>query len=359
MKTLNLPENNYLNEVLLNLEKKNVSDIHLQSGGGIYYRLLGSVNKMESEKAPSDVDLVEYLKPILDGNISSKFKEDMLVDFAFGSSNHVRYRANLYRSSTGLSLALRRISNKVFGFDELGIPSIMEKISSLQKGLVIVSGSTGSGKSTTLTAIIDYINSNFKKHIITIEDPIEFVHKNKQSLINQREVGVSAKNFNYGVISALREDPDVILIGEIRDSMTIKECLRAAETGHLVFTTLHTQTAAKAVDRIVDSCDAGEKDLVRIMLSTSLQAVISQKLLKRKDNSSMVAAYEILLGTGAIRNLIRENKIGQIDSMIQTGSKYGMINMETSIKNLFEAGIIEKSEMDANLVNVNDVENDK
>jgi twitching motility protein PilT len=354
--SIKLPEDSYLNKILLALETKRVSDVHIQNNSKIYYRYLGDIKILDDSQVITNDSLITYLKPALNSNSTTIFKNNMQVDFAFATSNSTRYRANLYSTTRGLSLALRRVEDKIIQFEELGIAPILQKISNLPKGLVIISGQTGSGKSTTINSIIDYINSNHEKHIITIEDPVEFMHKNKKSLVEQREVGDSVKSFNLGVISALREDPDVILIGEMRDSTTIKECLRAAETGHLVFTTLHTQTASKSIDRIVDSCEAGEKDLVRIMLATSLQAIISQKLLKKADNKGMAVAFEVLLGTSAVSNMIRENKISQINSMIQTGSKYGMIDMEASIKKLFESGIITKEEAEESLLSVNSYE---
>ncbi|MDR0571746.1 MAG: PilT/PilU family type 4a pilus ATPase [Rickettsiales bacterium] len=350
--TATLEEGNFLNGVLLKLEKLKVSDIHLKSGYKIYYRSLGDVKVMEDSVVLDDSAILGFLKPVINEKAKEDFRRDKQADFGFFTSNNTRYRANLYKTSTGLSLCLRHIESKVRSFADLMVPPILVKIAELQKGLVIISGPTGSGKSTTLSSMIDYINENQEKHIITVEDPIEFVHRNKKSLINQREIGVDATSFGAAVVSALREDPDIILIGEIRDSHTIKECLRAAETGHLVFTTMHTQSAAKSIDRIVDTCEAGEKEMVRAMLSTSLQAVVLQKLLKRKDGSGRVCAFEVLVGTGAVRNLIKENKISQIDSMIQTGSKFGMVDMVTSVTTLFHKGIISKEEFELNTVDM-------
>lgn len=351
-----LLKDSYLDKLLVELESKNISDIHIKSGHKIYYRLNGDINFIEESKILSSNDIIDNIRPVLNNNLNSMFLENMQIDFGFSTSSKTRYRANLYKTSSGVSLAMRIISNKVSTFEELGVPDIIKKIASLQKGLVIISGPTGTGKSTTLNSIIDYINNNFKKHIITIEDPIEFVHSNKKCLINQREIGSDAKSFSLAIKSALREDPDIILIGEIRDKESIKECLNAAETGHLVFTTMHTQSASKSIDRIVDSCEAAEKELIRSMLSTSIQAVILQTLLKTKDGNSRVAAFEVMLGVNSVRNLIRENKIANINSIIQMGSKYGMIDMKTSIENLYKENIITKEEMDENLINLNDKE---
>ena len=344
-----LKETNIFNSILIELEQQGVSDIHLKSGYKIYYRLFGDIKVYEKSEVLNNSTLISYIAEVFTEKIKIDFKNTNQADFGFATSNNTRYRANLFRTSTGYALSLRRINNFIASFEDLHAPEIFKEIATLQKGLVIVSGPTGCGKSTTITSIIDYINSNYCKHIITIEDPIEFIHHNKNCLINQREVGVDAKSFSLAIKAALREDPDIILLGEIRDPETIKECLIAAETGHLVFTTMHTQTAAKSVDRIIETCQPEEKEMVRSMLSTSLQAVILQKLLKRKDGDGRIAAFEILLGTSAIRNLIKENRIAQIDSMLQTGKKFGMVDMNTSIQKLFNDGYISKEEMDANI----------
>jgi twitching motility protein PilT len=350
--TNTLEEGSFLNSTLLKLETMGVSDIHLKSGHKAYYRLMGDIKALEESPVLDSNAILGFLKPVIADKTKEDFKKNKQADFGFFTSNSTRYRANLFKTSTGYSLCLRRIDSRVRSFADLMVPPILTKIAELQKGLVIISGPTGSGKSTTLSAMIDYINQNQEKHIITVEDPIEFVHKNKKSLINQREIGVDAVSFGLAVVSALREDPDIILIGEIRDSGTIKECLRAAETGHLVFTTMHTQSAAKSIDRIIETCESGEKEMVRAMLGTSLQAVVLQKLVKRKDGSGRVCAFEVLVGTGAVRNLIKENKISQIDSMIQTGSKFGMVDMTTSVTNLYHRGIISKEEFELNTVDM-------
>lgn len=352
-----LPEDNYLNSLLLRLESEGtVSDIHLKSGYKIYCRIMGDITELEYTEVLNSNKILEFLQPILSNTIKQQYQDTLQADFAFNTSNGTRYRANLYKTNKGISLALRRINNKINSFEELNAPLIMKKIANLKKGLVIISGPTGSGKSTTLNSFIDYINNSQKKHIITVEDPIEYIYENNLSLIEQREIGNDAKSFDSAIISSLREDPDIILIGEMRDSKTIKECLMAAETGHLVFTTLHTQTAAKTVDRIIDSCEAEEKELVRSMLSTSLQAVILQKLLKKADGTGMIAAFEVLVANNAVRNLIKENKINQIDSVIQTSSKFGMVDMKSSIENLYKMGVITSDEMNSVLINLNDTD---
>jgi twitching motility protein PilT len=347
-----LEEGNFLDKYLRILEEKRVSDVHLKNGHKIYYRLFGSIEVLEDSPVLDNNIIIESLNPVLSEKTREDFKKNKQADFGFTSSNGTRYRANLFKATGGFSATFRRINQKIRSFEDLMVPPIFTKIAELEKGLVIVSGPTGSGKSTTLNSMIDYINQKQQKHIITVEDPIEFVYENKKCLINQREVGVDAASFGLAVISALREDPDIILIGEVRDAETIKECLRAAETGHLVFTTMHTQSASKSVDRIIETCGANEREMIRSMLATSLKAVILQKLVRRKDGSGMVCVFEVLLGTSAVGNLIKENKISQIDSMMQMGSKYGMIDMMTSLKNLYEKGIISKEELDSNTVTV-------
>ena len=349
-----LSKDSYINEILLNLQSDSVSDVHIKSDAEIRYRFNGDIVTLENSKILSVKEIINDLSTILNERIKTEFNINKQVDFSFAISNKTRYRANMYKTTSGISLALRKINNTIKTLEELMAPEIIKKIAHLQKGLVIISGPTGSGKSTTLNSIINYINNNFNKHIITIEDPIEFLHTSRKCLINQREVGNDTNNFSLAIKSALREDPDIILIGEIRDAESIKQCLHAAETGHLVFTTMHTQTAAKSIDRIIDSCEVGEKELIRSMLSTSLQAVILQKLIKTIDNKSRVAAYEVLLGINSVRNLIRENKINAIDSMIQINSRYGMIDMKTSIEKLYSDGLISKEEMNNNLINLND-----
>jgi twitching motility protein PilT len=353
-----LNNENFLDKVLLILETKGVSDIHLKSGYNIYYRSMGDIKIMKDTPVIDNNTILTFLKDILDDRMKGEFQKNKQVDFGFATSNNTRYRANLFKTHVGLSLSLRRINNKISTFEELMAPDIIRTLANLQKGLVIISGPTGSGKSTTLSSIINYINENQERHIITIEDPIEFVHQNKKCLINQREIGNDVVNFSLALKSALREDPDIILLGEIRDAETIKECLTAAETGHLVFTTMHTQTAAKSIDRIVDTCEAGEKDMVRSMLSTSLQAVVLQKLLKRRDGTGRICAFEVLVGTAGVRNLIKENKIAQIDSMIQTGTKYGMIDMLTSIDNLYKRGLISLSEKEINTIEIGKIKDE-
>jgi twitching motility protein PilT len=272
------------------------------------------------------------------------YEEHFECDFSFGVPNLARFRVNAFVQERGAGAVFRTIPMKVLTLDELDAPKIFKEISIQPRGIVLVTGPTGSGKTTTLGAMLDYVNENTYSHILTIEDPIEFVHVSKRSLINQREVGPHTLSFSNALRSALREDPDVILVGEMRDLETIRLALTAAETGHLVFATLHTSSAAKTIDRIVDVFPAAEKEMVRAMLSESLRAVISQTLLKTKDGQGRVAAHEIMIGTPAIRNLIRENKIAQMYSAIQTGQNFGMQTLDQCLVELVRRNVVASSE---------------
>jgi twitching motility protein PilT len=271
---------------------------------------------------------------VMNDNQRKIFQQNLETDFSFELPNIARFRVNAFMSNRGPAAVFRTIPSTVLTLEQLNAPKVFEKISDTPRGLVLVTGPTGSGKSTTLAAMINYINENHPAHILTIEDPIEFVHQSKKALVNQRELHEHTHSFANALRSALREDPDVILVGEMRDPETIGLALTAAETGHLVFGTLHTTGAAKTVDRIVDVFPAGEKEMVRSMLSESLRAVISQTLLKTKDGSGRVAAHEIMLSTPAVRNLIRENKIAQIGSVMQTGQQHGMQTLDQCLQNL-------------------------
>ncbi|MDO9602736.1 MAG: type IV pilus twitching motility protein PilT, partial [Rhodocyclaceae bacterium] len=272
------------------------------------------------------------------------YEENLECDFSFAVPNLARFRVNAYVQNRGAAAVMRTIPSKVLSLEQLGAPKIFKDIANQPRGIVLVTGPTGSGKSTTLAAMVDDINETEYGHILTVEDPIEFVHESKKCLINQREVGPHTLSFSNALRSALREDPDVILVGEMRDLETIRLALTGAETGHLVFGTLHTSSAAKTIDRIVDVFPAAEKEMVRAMLSESLRAVISQTLLKTKDGNGRVAAHEIMLGTPAIRNLIRENKIAQMYSAIQTGQQFGMQTLDQNLQELVKRNIVAASE---------------
>jgi twitching motility protein PilT len=278
------------------------------------------------------------------------YEEFLETDFSFEIPDLARFRVNAFNQNRGAGAVFRTIPSEILGLEDLGTPAVFKQICDTPRGLVLVTGPTGSGKSTTLAAMIDYINNKSYAHILTIEDPIEFVHESKKCLVNQREVHKDTLGFNEALRSALREDPDIILVGEMRDLETIRLALTAAETGHLVFGTLHTTSAAKTIDRIIDVFPAAEKTMVRSMLSESLRSVIAQTLLK-KNGGGRVAAWEIMIGTPAIRNLIREDKVAQMYSAIQTGQGHGMITLDQYLQDLLAKGMINKLDARAKAVN--------
>lgn len=306
------------------------SDLHLSAGNPPLLRIHGDLQRVKY-KVLEDEELREMLYEIAPEEIIKKFEEQGEVDWSYEIPGLARFRVNYYRQRRGVAAAFRLIPNKIKTVEELGLPPILNRLALLPRGLVLVTGPTGSGKSTTLAAIIDYANRMRYDHIITIEDPIEFVHEPKNCLINQREVGTHTKSFANALRAALREDPDIIMIGEMKDLETISLALEAALTGHLVFATLHTISAAQTVSRIVDAFPPEERDQIRVSLSEALRAVISQTMFKRIDRPGRIVAMEIMIATPAIRNLIRENKIHQIPSMIQMGRKYGMMSLDDCI----------------------------
>jgi twitching motility protein PilT len=320
--------------------KNNASDLHLSAGLPPMIRVDGEMRRI-TLPVLEHKQVHSMVYDIMNDNQRKAYEEFWECDFSFEIPGIARFRVNAFNQGRGAGAVFRTIPSKVLTLEQLNAPTSFRKISENPRGLVLVTGPTGSGKSTTLAAMIDYKNENEYGHILTIEDPIEFVHQSKKSLVNQREVHRDTRNFEAALRSALREDPDTILVGEMRDLETIRLALTAAETGHLVFGTLHTTSAPKTIDRIVDVFPAAEKEMVRSMLSESLQAVISQTLL-RKRNGGRVAAHEILIGTRAIRNLIRENKIAQMRSSMQTGQNDGMQTLDQSLQALVMKGVIDK-----------------
>ncbi|MHB9118803.1 MAG: type IV pilus twitching motility protein PilT [Burkholderiales bacterium] len=323
--------------------KNKASDLHLSSGLPPMIRVHGDVRRI-NVPALEQKEVHGMVYDIMNDGQRKFYEENKEVDFSFEVPNLARFRVNAFIQQRGAGAVFRTIPSKVLTLEQLNAPSSFKEIANQPRGIVLVTGPTGSGKSTTLAAMVDDINENEYGHILTVEDPIEFVHESKKCLINQREVGPHTLSFNNALRSALREDPDVILVGELRDLETIRLALTAAETGHLVFGTLHTSSAAKTIDRIVDVFPAAEKDMVRSMLSESLRAVISQALLKTKDGSGRVAAHEIMIGTPAIRNLIRENKIAQMYSAIQTGQNLGMQTLDQNLQQLVQRNVVSREE---------------
>lgn len=319
--------------------KNKASDLHLSSGISPMIRVHGDMRRINLPEMSAE-EVGNMVTSVMNDHQRKIYQQNLEVDFSFELPNVARFRVNAFNIGRGPAAVFRTIPSTVLSLEELKAPSIFQKIAESPRGMVLVTGPTGSGKSTTLAAMINYINETQPAHILTIEDPIEFVHQSKKSLINQRELHQHTLSFANALRSALREDPDVILVGEMRDPETIGLALTAAETGHLVFGTLHTTSAAKTVDRIVDVFPAGEKEMVRSMLSESLTAVISQNLLKTHDGNGRVASHEILIANPAVRNLIRENKIAQINSVLQTGQASGMQTMDQSLQSLVRQGLI-------------------
>ncbi len=323
--------------------KNKASDLHLSAGLPPMIRVHGDIRKI-NVPALDHTQVHGMVYDIMNDGQRKVYEETLECDFSFEIPNLARFRVNAFNHNRGSGAVFRTIPSKILTLEQLNCPAIFKDIANTPRGIVLVTGPTGSGKSTTLAAMVDYINENEMGHILTVEDPIEFVHTSKKCLINQREVGPHTLSFQNALRSALREDPDVILVGEMRDLETIRLALSAAETGHLVFGTLHTSSAAKTVDRIVDVFPAAEKEMVRSMLSESLRSVISQTLCKTKDEQGRVAAHEIMIGTPAIRNLIRENKVAQMYSAIQTGQSIGMQTLDQNLQDLVRRNVISVNE---------------
>jgi twitching motility protein PilT len=333
-----------MTELLKFAIESGASDLHISAGEPPIFRIHGDVRRVEMESLTSE-EVHTMIYDILNDQQRKTFEEKLELDFSIALGEYGRFRVNVFVQNRGEAAVLRAIPNKVMSFEELGLPQICKSIAASDKGLILITGPTGSGKSTTLATMVDYINTTFNKHIITIEDPIEFVHESKKCLVNQREVGEHTHSFANSLRSVLREDPDVVLVGEMRDLETISLALTAAETGHLVFATLHTSSAPKTIDRIVDVFPSGQQAQIRTMLSETLHSVVSQILLKRAGGQGRVPALEIMICTPAIKNLIREAKTSQIYSTLQTSQKIGMQTMEASIKNLLQKRVVSPEEV--------------
>ena len=327
-----------ITELLAFSVKNKASDLHLSAGLPPIIRVDGEMRKLNVPTL-NHKEVHALIFEIMNDKQRKEYEENLETDFSFEVKDLSRFRVNAFVQNRGAAAVLRTIPSEILSLDDLGAPQIFKNIINQPAGIILVTGATGSGKSTTLAAMIDHINSTKREHILTIEDPIEFVHENKLCLLNQREVHRDTHSFNNALRSALREDPDIILVGELRDLETIRLAISAAETGHLVFGTLHTNSAPKTIDRLIDVFPAAEKSMIRSMLSESLRAVISQTLLK-KNGGGRVAAHEIMLGTPAIRNLIREDKVPQMYSVIQTGQSHGMQTMDQCLQRLVAQGII-------------------
>jgi twitching motility protein PilT len=331
-----------IGELLAFGEKNGSSDLHLSAGVPPMIRVDGDMRKL-NVPVLDHTEVHDMVYDIMNDKQRKDYEEFWECDFSFEIPGLARFRVNAFNQNRGAGAVFRTIPSEILSLEQLKCPKIFEELADIPRGVVLVTGPTGSGKSTTLAAMVNHKNENEYGHILTVEDPIEFVHVTKKCLINQREVHRDTLGFNEALRSALREDPDVILVGEMRDLETIRLALSAAETGHLVFGTLHTSSAAKTIDRVIDVFPAAEKDMIRAMLSESLKAVIAQTLLK-KQGGGRVAAHEIMIGTPAIRNLIRENKIAQMYSAIQTGQSHGMKTLDQDLADLVKNGVVSRQE---------------
>jgi twitching motility protein PilT len=327
-------------DLLLDVIARNASDLHLTAGAPPMVRVRGRLAPLEGYPKLSTTDTREIVYSILTNDQRQKFENEWQLDFAYSVPGHARFRVNAYMQRAAIGAAFRLIPATIKSIEDLGLPAASHEFITKPRGFVLVTGPTGSGKSTSLAAMIDAINQTREEHIMTVEDPIEFLHSHKRCIVNQREIGSDAQNFAAALKGALRQDPDVILVGEMRDLETISTALTAAETGHLVFATLHTQSAPQTIDRIIDVFPAHQQDQVRVQLSVALEGVMTQQLIPTADGSSRVMAAEVLVPTPAVRNLIREGKTHQIPSAMQTGSNVGMQTMDAALATLVRAGHI-------------------
>ncbi|MEJ5170072.1 MAG: type IV pilus twitching motility protein PilT [Fimbriimonadales bacterium] len=347
-------EDLHIDELLHIVVDRNASDLHVCTDSEPVVRVDGSLIRLNFEKFTPHV-LQRMLYDILSDEQIHKFESTLELDFSYALPRRARFRVNYYRDRGALAAAFRLISDRIPTVRELNLPPILETITERPRGLVLVTGPTGSGKSTSLAAMIDCINTSRAVHIITIEDPIEYLHRHKLSLINQRELGADTKSFANALRASLREDPDVLLVGEMRDTETIALAITAAETGHLVFATLHTNNAAESIDRIIDVFPPGQQEQIRIQLANNIQAIISQQLLPRASGPGRVPATEIMIATPAIRNLIRENKTHQIPSVIQTSGQFGMMTMDQCLRDLYLRGYVKLEDIMQRAQNVDEL----
>ena len=329
-----------MEKIILNLaEKEGISDIHISSGKPIAVRINGVI-ETQKDLIVKNEDISKFIKSNIKKESEKILENEKSIDFSLSLKNF-RLRGNAFYSQDGLNVVLRILSENILSFEEINFPPVVEQVMESQNGLILVTGQTGSGKSTSLASIIDYFNQNHQKKIITIEDPIEFIHNEKNSIISQREIGTHALSFSSALRAALREDPDIILVGELRDLETIQLALTAAETGHLVLATLHTSGAPNTINRIIDVFPGDQQSQVRSQLATSLKIAVTQRLIKRLDGSGRVPAFEVMVNNAAVQNLIREEKIFQIPTIMQTGVSEGMVLMDKSIEHLKADGIID------------------
>ncbi len=333
-----------IDRLLDSVVRLGASDMHLTVNRRPTLRLHGHLKDLNTKVLDSE-DMVSLMKAITPERAQQELQEMGGCDFGFAYGDAARFRVSIFRQRGDLAIVCRQIPNRLLTFEQIGLPEIIRELVRRPRGLFLVTGPTGSGKTTSLATMIDYINMSFDRHIVTMEDPIEYYHHHKKSIVNQREVGSDVPSFGEALRRVLRSDPDVILVGEMRDLETIEAAIRAAETGHLVFATLHTTGAAKTIDRVVDAFPVTQQNQIRIQLSTALICVLSQALLPRIDSPGVVAAYEFLVVTPAIANLIRDNKTFRIDSMIQTGKKFGMQLLDDHLWNLYSKGVISAEEM--------------